>query len=161
MSTVNFNDTTPAAPADGSANVRWQSDASGNVSANFTPGARTSYTPTITPQSAMTISGVSASYAYYIRMGPIVFVNAQVAFTAAGTLENYVNLSLPIAPVGSAGNGFIVSAQVTTASLGWLPTVNFIPTGASNVRIYAGGNVGTAYTAASYTVQISGCYWVA
>jgi YD repeat-containing protein len=155
----NYNDSTPAAPSDGSINVRWQYDASGNVSANFTPGARTSYTPTVTPQSAMTISGVTVPYAYYVRMGPLVYVAAQVHFTCSGTLESYVNVSLPVAAAGIAGNGFCLSAQVTSPSVIWVPGLNLIV--GATIRCFAGGNANTLYTAAAYDVMINGWYWVA
>jgi hypothetical protein len=66
MSTVNFNDTTPAALS-GFSNVHWQSDASGNISANVPLSASvksvsTDYTATTTDQMIAATAGVSNVY---------------------------------------------------------------------------------------------------
>lgn len=119
MSTVNYNDTAPAPPT-GMTNIKWQSDASGNISA-YDPGQGwQAWTPTVSPQGGMTISGVTITYARYLRIGSLVFFQFRIAGTIAGTLSNVIFVSLPpITPVAPAAQlGLCQPFQGTLAAVG-------------------------------------------
>jgi hypothetical protein len=72
---VNFNNTTPAAPAGGT-NVSWQSDGSGNISAYSSTAASIKASVNLTAQTAnvgaTTLLAVSASGAYRVSAYSIV-----------------------------------------------------------------------------------------
>lgn len=100
MSTVNFNDTTPSAPTNYT-NLKWQSDASGNISAYDPVGSWTTYTPTFNsyPNNTMTFGTPTITYAEYMRLGPAVVFTVTVSVTLGGTMESQVRIALPVATV--------------------------------------------------------------
>jgi hypothetical protein len=100
MSSGNFSDTTPAAPA-GVVNIKFQSDASGNISAYSPVGSWQAWTPTVTASGSMTISGLSVLVAQYLRIGPIICLEAQCAFTLGGTASSSVLFTLPVSVIGT------------------------------------------------------------
>ena len=112
MSVVNFNDTTPAA-AGGFSNVHWQSDASGNISANISP--------------VQTITAITADYTVTLND---TFVVAQGAVN---------NITLPASPTSwqtiSIRNAS--SPQVTINILGNGKTV----VGFASLPIYFGATI--------------------
>ncbi|HEY7306261.1 MAG TPA: hypothetical protein VH601_19205 [Bryobacteraceae bacterium] len=99
MSIVNFNDTTPAAPG-GVLNIKFLSDASGNISAYDPVGTWQNWTPSYSTGSAMTVSLITLNDAQYLRMGPLVFFKVSTQVSLGGTAANLVAISLPVAMVG-------------------------------------------------------------
>ena len=60
-----------------------------------TPGAWTSYTPTVA-QGASTNIAKTVTYAKYAQVGKIVYCNITISLTAAGTTGSKVTLTLPV-----------------------------------------------------------------
>lgn len=111
----NLNDTTPSAPANYN-NLKWQSDASGNISAYDPGGTWTTWTPTITASASMTVSGVSITTAKYIRLGPLMLFLLSFQVTFGGSPSSYAYASVPQA--ATDGVGYQLSASFT-AGPGW------------------------------------------
>lgn len=98
MSTVNFNDTTPAAPTNFN-NLKWQSDLSGNISAYDPGGTWQTWTPTFNYQS-MTGSALTVRFARFNRQGAIGYVQMNFQVTLGGTAASFFNCTgLPVDPV--------------------------------------------------------------
>lgn len=114
--------------------------------------AWTNYTPTFAPGGSMTISGLTITRATYCSIGNFCFVRMHVTFTAGGTASNVITISLPVTP----HDGDVLTAVVQGPSAG-NPAMALL--GASGVTLYQGPNF-AAYSAGSYTVDISGFYRV-
>ena len=81
-----------------------------------TPGAWTSYTPTVGQNNASIAKTVN--YAKYTQIGKLVIVQVAVSFTAAGTTNTPVYATLPIAAasaVSYAPNGAFLYEDAGTA----------------------------------------------
>jgi hypothetical protein len=112
MSTVNFNDTAPAAPT-GTVNIKFLSDASGNISAYDPVGSWQNWTPTLSTAGNITGTLKTITDAQYLRAGPVVYVKFRGTITLGGGLTNgYLSLTLPTAVVGSVciATGVIIAA---------------------------------------------------
>jgi hypothetical protein len=150
MSVVNYNDTTPAAPATGVVNIKWQSDASGNISAYSPIGNYQTWTPPVSGSGAMTVSISSLIAAQYLREGPILHMNLSLNLTLGGTLGSVVFIGIPVALFGpqvgfpcllSSGSNFTGPALATFVNSSTLQVVqaaaaNF-PAGVMNFIITA------------------------
>lgn len=97
MSTINYNNTTPAAPS-GNANVTWQSDGSGNISA-YTPNR---LAPIIGSSSTVALTGtiyipISGGFTSSTE------TNVNIESPAVGVISNlYVQLSMALGGGNSA-----------------------------------------------------------
>jgi hypothetical protein len=156
LSTINLNDATPAAPAN-FANVKFQNDASGNVSAYWSVGAWQPWSPTITPSGAMTISSVVIVDAGYFRIGPLLFYRLNATFAVGGTLNRDLIATLPVtqnpltAAVGC--NAFV------SDTTGWYCYAVLPGTGTIIIRTPI--NVtGGIYTATANQMYVEGFYRV-
>lgn len=148
MSTVNYSDTTPAPPS-GATNVKWQSDASGNVSAySANIGVWQQWTPTY---GGMTVATSTLACADYIRVGPVVHFAFSVNISFSGTMSSSFTISPPVAYAGAdavvlafglsqGGNTLTGRANLTSSAI----TV-FIGSGQ-----FASGQ--------TYTVRVAGTY---
>lgn len=139
MSTVNFNDTTPAPPT-GLTNIKWQSDASGNISAGVSPFATgtivaADYTAAATDSYIVANTGVTT---VTLPASPTpnqvlsIRNNATVAITINGNGHNVFGASTFSLPSGMslcmtynpAGAGTWVNFFYTSSAwLSWTPTV--------------------------------------
>lgn len=121
LNIVNFNDTTPAAPS-GSLNVHWQNDGSGNMSANWAPAASQTWTPTWSGSGGMTVS-VTLYWAFFIRVGSLLFFSLRADATCGGTLSNEITATAPVPGAGSLnaslvmGNGQTCECDPSTGNL--------------------------------------------
>ena len=151
MSTVNYNDTVPAAPANYN-NIKWQSDASGNISAYDPGGTWQTWTPTIGASGAMTVSGITITQAIYLRMGSLLFLQLQVQFTLGGTADTNVTVTTPAvsgassaqylgADIIRSGDGFwnfataILPASSSTMTVRQT-NANILPLGATQIAVF-------------------------
>jgi hypothetical protein len=95
MSTVNFNDTTPAAPTY-VANVKFQSDASGNISAYYPGALWQNWTLSVIPGGSMTITtGPTVDYAKWVQEGHSLRLLLRFAATFGGTANSAIFLGFP------------------------------------------------------------------
>lgn len=153
MSTVNFNDSTPGAPA-GWTNLRFLSDTSGNIAAYDPVGSWLTWTPTYSASGSMTVTQTTLYTCMYLRHGPIVFLQFWATLTIGGTVSNIVNISLPIANTANL--------QVVPASVG--PGGNFqvgfarLNPNASIAAVYIAGNANYALGQSDFT--FNGAYRV-
>jgi hypothetical protein len=151
MSTVNFNDTTPAALA-GSLNVRWQSDASGNISANV-PVGWTNYTPGVVGGGSMTVASSNVIYARWAQIGYILHVNVEWQGTFGGTAAPSMTISLP-APFSGPGT-IPGTGHVVGPAAYWATAVTI------NSNTAAVNLVGQTFAlATTYNVRISAMYQI-
>jgi hypothetical protein len=130
MSTVNFNDTTPAAPANTN-NIHFQSDASGNISANDSYGAWQTWTPTVLNSGTMTISAFTVFVARYLRLGPVVHFYCALQFTIGGTAGQDITFSAPVPytgpnPVPFSANGNQPTPVVQENYLGFITATGLL-----------------------------------
>ena len=153
MSTVNLNDTVPAAPANFN-NLKWQSDASGNISAYDPGGTWTSWTPTVGGGS-MTATTKTLNDAQYLRSGPVVFFKLNIEVNLSGTAGGNITASLPIPPVGySSAVSCELIITAGTGSNGWFPGYGAV-SGAIQMSQAGGGNFPVP---SSYLLQVAGFY---
>lgn len=96
-------------------NLKWQSDASGNISAYDPVGSWTTWTPTVTGGGSMTVSSPVFQLAQYLRAGPIVYISMEWTATLGGTASNNVQLTLPVVVVGNRTNGVSINGVSGTA----------------------------------------------
>jgi hypothetical protein len=149
MSTVNFNDTTPAAPADGSGNIRFQSDASGNISGNWTPGLWKTWTPA-SDALPMVINSQTIRCAQYMVMGPRAEIQFVATFNFGAPAASLLHIPLPVgSPITYAT--FAVTINVSSGAVGGFgfatpgdPRLHIRPYGGGlfalgDVDIYASG----------------------
>ena len=98
---INFNDTTPAAPTN-FLNVKFQSDGTGNVSAyTQAPTWVETFVPTITPSGSMTVSSVTTLITTWTRFGSIAIFSFVLGATIGGTVSTKIDISLPVAMAGA------------------------------------------------------------
>lgn len=126
MSTVNFNDSTPAPPA-GATNLKWQYDASGNISGYWpAAGPALSWTPTASSSGGQTATIAGVTYANYVQIGVLTWFAFYVSVTVGGTVSAAaVNVSLPVPAAASvqglvglsSTNGELVYATATGSNL--------------------------------------------
>lgn len=127
-------------------NIKFQSDASGNISAYDPVGSWQTWTPTLTPQGGMTVTSVTLTIGEYLRAGPIVYFRFQVNATAGGTLSNLIYVSLP--PVAYSTSGSMIGA------LNWQqaqPTAGMLAITTTEFRCYGP----SAFVAGTFI--LSGC----
>lgn len=153
MSTVNYNDTVPAAPANYN-NIKWQSDTSGNISAYDPGGAWQSWTPTLTGDSGMTVSAVTVNVAEYVRSGAVCFIRFNIALTIGGTTAPGLNMTLPLAQTGTVGVASPVAGYSTTGLGTWAVVYATLPGAGTQIKMYAGGNDTTNWSTGTH--QIAG-----
>lgn len=112
MPLVNFNDTTPAAPG-GALNVKFQSDASSNMSAYVPAAAWQSWTPTLSADAgSFSLSNLYLNV--YIQSGPI--VTFQLRFAASTNVSAvFLYFTLPTSDVTPNGFAAISPAIAETA----------------------------------------------
>lgn len=150
MSTVNFNNTTPVALANGT-NVRFQSDASGNISACWSVGW-TNYTPGVVGLGGMTISGSNIIYARYALLGSAVAVNIEWQGIVGGTMSGSLQFS---APTPCTGPGTLTGAGHIVGPAAYQALAVQLPAG-SNINVNV---IGAALTTGStYNVRLSLTY---
>ena len=155
MSVVNFNNTTPAAPA-ASSNVRWQSDASGNISANATYGVWTNYTLVAAGGGAMTVPTTNTITARYWQIGPTLHFALVWQGSFGGTANAQVTFSLP---GGTIATGPIAAASYVAAGVApfsWSSIANV--TGGNCVVTLVGGTFPLATT---LNISVTGEFQVA
>jgi hypothetical protein len=123
-----------------------------NTPANITFGSNwQTWSPTVTATGSMTVSGVSASDAQFLRVGPFVFFKCYVLFTLGGTASNQVGVSLPVAQVG--GQNMIAATVQATF---WSTAFAYIASGGSAVNVLPSG--GANYTLGSTQMMVEGFY---
>lgn len=154
MSTVNYNDTVPAAPANYN-NIKWQSDASGNISAYDPGGAWTTWTPTVSPVGSMTVSSVNIQLAEYLRQGPKAEFHAMISFVLGGTASNQLGIGLPVAPVGTTGR-LTVCTGASSSGAAYAANVVFIDP--ANPFLLCGATGGGNFALGGYTFIVAGSY---
>jgi hypothetical protein len=98
-----------------------------------TPGAWTSYTPTIGSQSG-TITTASAS-GYYTQIGKTVHVSLNITITNKGTATGYATFSLPVTAQGSRASGV---SGIEVAATGKGLTGAFASTSTGLINMYDG-----------------------
>jgi hypothetical protein len=92
-----------------------------NGGTNYTGGAWTTYTATLTPNSGSITQGGSSAY---LQIGKIVFFSIDVTVTATSGAPANFNINLPVAPVRTvvisgeecANSGLVLHAKVTAGS---------------------------------------------
>jgi hypothetical protein len=87
-----------------------------DVVANFTAlgGPWTSYTPTLTQSVEVT---KTVTYAKYVQTGNFVWVQVNLTATGAGTGNNAITVSLPVAAsatAGVSGAAFVLDANINS-----------------------------------------------
>ena len=154
MSTVNFNDTVPAPPANFS-NLKWQSDTSGNISAYDPGGTWTNWTPTVTPVGgSMALSATTLADAQYLRVGALVFVKIAYNFTVSGSGGTLIQFTLPLPVAGSYSMISGMYYSTPTAAYG-MPTCGNV----NNTSNFIGLTPNAAnFTAGAYLCAITGFY---
>lgn len=115
-------------------------------------GGWQSWTPTVTGSGSMTVSGVSVSFAEYIRVGPLIHFELSVNFTPGGTAANTIMLSLPVTPTGSDTRA--CAASVANGSL--YSAVGFVNPSGGNVQVQLPAGANFALTAS--WAKVSGTY---
>lgn len=123
-----------------------------------TMGGFTNYTPTVTQNGAGGITGLAIQGAYFIRIGPLVYVEYQVSFTLNAVAGTGVNVSLPIASVGVAGDQ-VLSCVVNTGG-GVLASNGAFFTG-SSTAVTHNLQGGVTWPTGSTAILCSGFYRVA
>lgn len=106
-----------------------------NVASFFQWG---NWTPTLTPNGAMTLSNMALLSARYIKIGKMCWFNLDANFTVGGTLNNTITFNLPVPCV--ARNH---SAACTIAE-------GFSTIGAGAAIINNGGATITKYNVANF-----------
>lgn len=155
MSTVNYNDTVPAAPANYN-NIKWQSDASGNISAYDPGGTWTSYTPSFTPLASMTASSVTAT-GEYARVGSICYFTFNCTATLGGTATNRVDVGLPASLPLVGSNNFMASIALAVGGGSYVSSMGYVQSAAPTVfSVFV--NSGVPYTLGGMNVLVSGFY---
>ena len=155
MSTVNFNDSTPAAPTNFN-NLKWQSDASGNISGYTKGGTWQTYTPTVTASGAMTVSSPSVT-CYYQTFGSLLFYQLSGSFTLGGTADINVYFSLPsVAPISPT-----CAATALLSMAGGRFVCGVAEADPAGARFYVNVQGPTNWTLGSTLVKLTGFYrWV-
>ena len=158
MSTVNFNDTTPSPPADGSVNIRFQSDASGNISGNFTPGAWKNWTPTIAGGGSMSVTVTTLYWAKYLQIGNLVWFNLRFDCTTSGTAATNNSATMPVPTSPTPSNLSSLFMHIYASGGAWqVGYGTAMPGNQMNLWTFAGGG----YPIGSTGVLASGWYEVA
>lgn len=97
----------------------------------------TTYTPTLTPESPMTYTSTSITYAKYIQVGKLVICCVNFTGTTGGTQKSYISFTLPVTGAASGafgGAALIVDNGITySGSLGNSTTLAY-------PRFYNNGN---------------------
>lgn len=116
MAVINLNDVTPAPPAR-LVNVKFQSDASGNVSA-YSPGGTwdETYVPVVTPLAPMTLPTLSSSVSSFARNGSLCTITTTIVGVFGGTPSNRVDVSLPTTTPMVGNRSFTSAAFITQAA---------------------------------------------
>ncbi len=122
--------------------------------ANITLGANwVTWTPTLTPDAAMTLGAISFADAQYLRVGALLFFKLNCTFTVGGTPGTFVGISVPVPVVGApSGLAGIFTQTPTTAFMTAAVARSDLTYG---VVLRCGQNL---FTAGVYTVYISGFY---
>ena len=151
MSTVNFNDTTPAAPTN-MVNLKWQSDASGNISAYNSGGSWLTWTPGFSGSSGMTITSITITTAQYLVVGPIVYFELIASFTIGAPLSNTIFFTPP--PLALVGANNVLPVLFTGPSQQGIAQASFVNTTTCQVILNPTAN----YIAGTTTLNVTGFY---
>jgi hypothetical protein len=148
MSTVNYSDTTPAPPS-GATNVKWQSDANGNVSAySTTIGPWQTWAPAY---GGMTVAVATLALADWIRLGPVALFAFSVNISFSGTMATSFTISLPIPYAGAdavvLANGLSQGGNTLTSRANLSGNI---------ITVFIGS--GQFASGQTYTVRASGSY---
>jgi hypothetical protein len=121
-----------------------------NGGTNYTGGAWTAWTPTVTPTSG-SFTTVSASGSY-LSIGKIVFFSVSITLTNIGTGTGKVNLPLP---VGNAAQNFVLPC-IEVGATGKTGTLRGV-SGSGTGVIQAYDN-STSLMVNGYVIVVSGSY---
>lgn len=141
MSTVNFSDTTPATGSQRSVNVKWQSDAAGNISASYSPGNWATFTPGVSVGTATVV--VTTATIDYLQIGSLMHINLNLNIAISGGVPgNLLTVQLPVGPAAgfqthmnaviNPGTGWQLAMGTISPGVGWtfqLPSLANFPPG--------------------------------
>lgn len=96
-----------------------------------------SYTPTLTPESPMTYTSTSISYAKYIQVGKLVVAVVSFTGTTGGTQKSYIQFTIPVTAAASAVVGG--ACAIVDNGIVYSGTIGNNTTSAY-ARFYANGN---------------------
>jgi hypothetical protein len=156
MPLVNFNDTTPAAPS-GAINVKFQSDASSNMSAYVPPTSWQTWTPTLSADTGTFTLG-SLYLNVYIQRGPNVYFQLRFSATTSSASAVFLYFTLPVTDV-TPNNFAALPPAIAETAVGAVAAFTLCPARIQNpgkVVIQLTGNAN--WPAGSYTFAVSGFY---
>lgn len=112
------------------------------------------YVPTVASGGGGTATYTSKQYAWYLRIGPIIFFQVEIAVNIAGSPVAIINVGLPVVSTLS-GSQFSVVNAITSVS-GWSNSITSLIGGI--VQVYAGNNITGTYPVGACEIRISGFY---
>ena len=93
------------------------------------PATWSSYTPTLSPESPMTYTSTSITYAKYLQIGKLVICLVKFTGTTGGTQTTYVSFTLPVtahaSSIGAGAAAIVDNGLVYSGSIGISTTLAY------------------------------------